>query len=167
MTPGAPSSPGKGALPVREAGAADAEALTRLINAAFAVEQVAIEGDRVDPAKVRGYMALGRFLLLEEGSALLGCVYVELRGRSGYVGLLSVAPTLQGRGFGRRLMAEAEESLRAAGCDVVDLRVISARAELLTFYGKLGYAEKGTSPMAANVPLKIPCHYIHLSKPLH
>jgi GNAT superfamily N-acetyltransferase len=167
MTPAVPSSPGKRDLPVREAGPADVDALTRLINAAFAVEQIAIEGDRVDPAKVRGYMELGKFLLLEDAVTLLGCAYVELRGRRGYVGLLSVTPTLQGKGLGRRLMIAAEEYARGAGCDAVDLRVISARAELLTFYGKLGYTAKGTSPMAADAPLKRPCHYIHMSKPLH
>lgn len=151
---------------IREAGLADVEVLTRLINAAFVVEQIAIHGDRVDSNKVRGYMALGKFLLLEDAASLLGCIYVEVRGGLGYIGLLSVDPELQTRGFGSRLMAAAEEYLRAAGCGAVNLRIISARPELVRFYGKLGYAETGISPMPVDAPLKMACHFIHLSKPL-
>jgi GNAT superfamily N-acetyltransferase len=151
---------------IREGGPADVEPLTRLINAAFVVEQIAIEGDRVDADGIRGYLARGKFLLLEEGTALLGCVYAELRSAHGYVGLLSVDPVRQGCGLGRQLMAVAEKYFSAAGCTAVDLRIISARPELLRFYGKLGYAETGISPMSIDAPLKMACHFIHLSKPL-
>jgi GNAT superfamily N-acetyltransferase len=144
----------------------DVDSLVRLINAAFVVEQVAIEGDRVNFKKVRDYMQTGKFLLLEESPAILGCVFVEKRGGRGFLGLLSVEPHLQGKGFGRQLTHAAEKLLRDMGCSAVDLRVISARSELLSFYGKLGYAETGTSPMPADAPLKIPCHFIHMAKPL-
>jgi ribosomal protein S18 acetylase RimI-like enzyme len=151
---------------LRIAGASDAEKLVRLINAAFAVERVAIEGDRIDLAGVEKYMRTGMFLLLEKSGALLGSVYVEKRGERGYLGLLAVDPTLQKRGVGRELTAHAEKRLHQEGCSVVDLRVISARAELLAFYEKLGYVATHTSAMPAEVPLKVPCHYIHMSKSL-
>jgi GNAT superfamily N-acetyltransferase len=154
------------ALRIREAEAADVTALTQLINAAFVVEQIAIEGERVDPDRVRGYMDRGKFLLLEDGSALLACVYVEQRGGHGYVGLLSVEPARQGSGLGRRLMAAAEQYFSDQSCEQVDLRIISARPELLRFYGKLGFKETGISPMPEDAPLKMACHFIHLSKPL-
>ena len=150
---------------IRVAQTADIEALVTLINAAFVVEQIAIEGDRVDAGKVRAYMERGQFLLLEAPS-LLGCVYIELRGDHGYVGLLSVEPALQMRGLGRHLMAAAEQYFREAACIAVDLRIISARPELLRFYAKLGFSETGISPMPADAPLKMACHFIHLSKPL-
>ena len=153
-------------LAVRVAQDADVDALMRLINAAFIVEQIAIEGDRVDAERVRGYLNRGKFLLLENAKSLLGCVYAEQRGDHGYVGLLSVEPELQMRGLGRRLMAAAEQYLSDAGCGVVDLRIISARLELLRFYGKLGYTETGISPMPVDAPLKMACHFIHLTKPL-
>jgi N-acetylglutamate synthase-like GNAT family acetyltransferase len=151
---------------IRIAEQEDIPALTQLINAAFVVEQIAIEGDRIDPDKVRDYMTRGKFLLLEDATSLIGCVYVELRADHGYVGLLSVEPMLQNKGLGRRLMAAAEQSFGDAGCTAVDLRIISARPELLRFYGKLGYAETGISPMPVDAPLKMACHFIHLSKPL-
>lgn len=153
-------------LRIRDAEAADIPALVQLINAAFVVEQIAIEGERVDPDRVRGYMNGGRFLLLEDASLLLGCVYVELRSGQGYVGLLSVDPLRQGQGLGRRLMAATEQYFSARGCNTVSLRIISARPELLRFYAKLGFQETGISPMPEATPLKMACHYIHLSKPL-
>lgn len=145
---------------------ADIENLVALINAAFVVEQIAIPGDRIDRIGIQKYMGAGRFVVFEQGDSLLGCVYVETRGERGYLGLLAVHPAQHGRGIGRRLANEAESHFRNAGCRAVDLRVISARSELVAFYEKLGFAVQGTSAMAETVPLKIPCHYIHMSKNL-
>ena len=153
-------------LRFRVASLADVEALARLINAAFRVEQPFIEGDRINPDGVRAYMEKGKFLLAEDATGLAGCVYVELRGDRGYLGLLGVDPSHQGTGLGRKLMDAAENFFRRAGCVAVDLRVVSARAPLPSFYRHLGYLETGTAPFAPDVPAKIPCHYILMSKTL-
>jgi ribosomal protein S18 acetylase RimI-like enzyme len=151
-------------LRFRTADLADVEALVRLINVSFRVEQPFIEGDRVDTAGVRSYMAKGKFLLAEDSSGLAGCVYVELRGNRGYLGLLGVDPSRQGTGLGRKIMDAAENFFRQADCVAVDLRVISARTPLPAFYRHLGYHETGTAPFAPDVPVKVPCHYILMSK---
>lgn len=153
-------------LSFRVAVLADAEALTVLINAAFRVELSFIEGDRTNPDGVRTYMEKGKFLLVEDVTGLAGCVYVELRGDRGYLGLLAVEPSRQGTGLGRRLMAAAEDFFREAGCVAVDLRVVSARAPLPPFYRHLGYLETGTAPLAPEVPARVSCHYILMSKTL-
>lgn len=166
-SPNSVSRPGE--LRVRRATQHDVETLTRLINAAFAVEQMAFDGDRVNAVSVRQYMASGSFLVAEgaAGAGLAGCVYIEVRGERSYVGLLSVQPARQRSGLGRRLMAEAEDFARDAGSRVMDLRVISPRApQLLPFYLRLGYRETGTRPFAANLASKVPAHYILMSKPL-
>src|SRR6266853_5435854 len=121
-------------LRVRTADLADVEALARLINAAFRVELPYIEGDRINPDGVRAYMEKGKFLLAEDATGLAGCVYVELRGDRGYLGLLGVDPSHQGTGLGRKLMDAAENFFRQAGCVAVDLRVVSARTTLPAFY---------------------------------
>jgi len=149
---------------IRIAGQEDVDSLVQLINAAFVVEQIAIEGDRTDRAGVQQYMRTGKFLLLEQSGTALGCVYIEKRGGRGYLGLLSVDPAQQNRGWGRQLVEAAEQYAREQGLRGMDLRAISARQELLPFYQKLGYAVTHTSPMPAGVPLKIPCHFIHMSK---
>lgn len=150
----------------RVATPADASVLRALINAAFVVEKVAIEGDRIDDARLHDFFRNGTFLLLEEGACMNGCVYVEKRGERGYLGLLSVDPALQQKGLGRRLATAAEEYLRRAGCSAVDLRVLSARPELVPIYRKLGYVEHGTSAIPPEVPLKVPCHFVHMTKEL-
>lgn len=149
---------------LRVAVAADVEPLARLINASFVVEQPFIEGERIEPAGVREYMQKGKFLVAEDAAGLAGCVYVELRGERGYLGLLGVEPQRQGRGLGRRLMDAAENYFRAAGCQAIDLRIISPRTPLPAFYEHMGYAQTGTAPFAADVPVKVPCHYILMSK---
>src|SRR5258708_26771840 len=154
------------ALRFRVASPADAEALARLINAAFRVEQPFIDGDRTNPDGVRAYMEKGKFLLAENTAGLAGCVYVEIRGDRGYLGLLVVDPQRQGTGFGHKLMNAAENFFRQAGCVAVDLRLVSARTPLPAFYRHLGYLETGTAPFAPDVPAKVPCHYILMSKTL-
>jgi ribosomal protein S18 acetylase RimI-like enzyme len=151
-------------LQIRPALPADAESLVRLINAAFRVEQPFIEGDRIDAESVRSYMAKGKFLVAEDSAGLAACVYVELRGDRGYLGLLGVDPPRQGTGLGRKMMDAAESYFREAGCIAVDLRVINARAPLPAFYRHLGYLETGTAPFATEVPIKVPCHYILMTK---
>jgi ribosomal protein S18 acetylase RimI-like enzyme len=151
---------------IRLAQETDVEPLVQLINSAFRVEQPFIEGDRTNPEGVRTYMQTGRFLLAEDSATLAGCVYVELRGDRGYLGLLGVDPSLQGTGLGRKLMDAAEDYFREKDCVAVDLRVISPRTPLPALYRHLGYSETGTAPFPPEVKTKLPCHYIFMSKPL-
>jgi ribosomal protein S18 acetylase RimI-like enzyme len=166
MNQGEESIPRKDSLHLRVASSTDADNLARLINTAFRVEQPFIEGDRIDSQGVRAYMEKGKFLVAEDSTALAGCVYVELRANRGYLGLLGVDPSRQGTGLGRKLMDAAENYFRKAHCGAIDLRVISARTPLPAFYRHLGYTETGTAPFAPDVPAKVPCHYILMSKAL-
>jgi GNAT superfamily N-acetyltransferase len=150
---------------------ADAESLMQIINAAFIVERIAIDGDRIDLEGVRLLLSKGSFLIAESVASpaeSLGCVYVEPRGDRCYLGLLSVLPSYQGRGVGKQLAAASEDFARAAGCSVIELRIISPRAaDLLPLYAKLGYTEAGTSAFPADVITKIPCHFIAMTKLLN
>jgi GNAT superfamily N-acetyltransferase len=164
----ASASPGSEVKPlsIRFAVAEDARSLSRLINAAFVVEQPFIVGERIDPAGVREYMAKGKFLVAEDSSGLAGCVYVERRLERGYLGLLAVETRRQGTGLGRHLMEAGEGYFREAGCRAIDLRIISPRGALPAFYAHFGYVQAGTAPLAPDVPVKVPCHYILMSKSL-
>jgi GNAT superfamily N-acetyltransferase len=166
MHGGSDSRSGMTGISIRQAQGADADALARLINAAFRVEQPFIEGDRINPGGVRTYMQKGKFLLAEDAAGLAGCVYVELRGDRGYLGLLGVDPSRQGTGLGRRLMDAAENYFREKGCVAVDLRIVSARTPLPAFYRHLGYVQTGTAPLPSDAPVKVPCHFILMSKTL-
>jgi ribosomal protein S18 acetylase RimI-like enzyme len=144
----------------------DTDALVRLINEAFAVEKIVIEGDRIDSQKLQSLFETGNFLLLYEAEELLGCVYVEVKSKRGYLGLLGVQPGRQKSGLGRHLTTAAEDYFRSAGCEGVDLRIVSVRAELPPFYKRLGYKETGIAPIPESIPLKIPSHFIIMSKEL-
>jgi GNAT superfamily N-acetyltransferase len=145
---------------------ADTPALVALINHAFRPEQVAIEGDRINAEKLQPFFTNGKFLVLEDADGLAGCVYAEVRGSRGYIGLLALRPELKGRGLGRLLMACAEDFLSVAGCMAADLRTISARNDLVPMYKHLGYQETGTATLPPEIPLKMPCHFITMSKRL-
>jgi ribosomal protein S18 acetylase RimI-like enzyme len=153
-------------ISVRTARIVAVEAIVRLINTAFLVERFFVDGDRANSEKVRSLMEKGKFLLVDDGPSLAGCVYVEPRGERGYIGLPSVDPALQRSDLGRQLVAAAEDFFRAAGCRFSDLRIVNVREELPAFYRKLGYAETGTSQFVGDAPPKVPAHFITMSKPL-
>jgi ribosomal protein S18 acetylase RimI-like enzyme len=144
----------------------DAEAVAGLVNRAFLVEQFFIERDRTDPDTVRGLMQKGQFLLAEDGPALAGCVYFEVRGERGYFGMLSVEPSRQGMGVGHQLVAAVEKYLQDRGCRFCDMKIVNVRTELYDLYRRWGYAETGTSPYDDPHPTKIPVHFVHMSKSL-
>jgi N-acetylglutamate synthase-like GNAT family acetyltransferase len=153
---------------IRFAEESDLAALMALINKAFKVEAFFIVRDRLIPEETLAYFRKGRFLLAEENGTLTGVVYVELRGDRSYLGLLSVDPSLQKSGLGRRLMAAAEEFAREMGSHHMDLTVVNLRTELPPFYRKLGYTENGTEPIRAEMVPRVtePCHFIKMTKPL-
>ncbi len=153
-------------ISIRSAISSDVEAIVRLVNAAFLVERFFIERDRTNPEMVRGLMKKGKFLLAEDGPSLVGCVYVELQGENGYLGMLSVDPARQRSGIGRQVIAAAEDYFRGAKCRSSDLRIVNVRTDLLALYHKLGYIETGTAPYVEIVATKIPVHFILMSKPL-
>jgi ribosomal protein S18 acetylase RimI-like enzyme len=153
-------------MSIRTATSEDVPALVRLINAAFVVEQFVFDGDRIGAGETRSLMNTGQFLIAEDANGFAGCVYLEIRGGRGYLGLLAVDPPRQGTGLGRQLVVAAEDYFRAADCCAIDLRVISQRTPLPPFYRRFGYAEIGTAPFAASLQPKVPGHYILMSKSL-
>lgn len=150
---------------VRSATADDAARVAALVNQAFAIERFFVDGDRTDEDEVRALMARGGFLCAEVGGELVGCVFLEVRGERGYFGMLAVSPAQQKAGIGRRLVAECEARLRAAGCAAVDIKIVDLRRELPPFYRTLGYRESGTAPFVDD-SLRQAAHFVIMSKPL-
>jgi GNAT superfamily N-acetyltransferase len=151
---------------LRTAGPADAPAIARLVNGAFRPERFFIDADRTDPEKVGALLQKGQFLMLFEDEVLAGCVYTEIRGQRGYFGLLAVEPQRQRAGIGARLIADAEQLCRSAGCRFMDLTFVNVRGELPAYYQRFGYIENGTLPFPADQVTKIPVHLVRMSKPL-
>jgi len=152
------------ALHIRQANDTDVESLTRLINQAFQVERFFLAADRLNAGEVRARLSRGTFLLLEDSGELVGCVYAELRGESGYIGLLSVTPERQKSGLSRVLMNAAEDFFRVHHCRLAELRIVNLRTELPPYYRHLGYQETATEKFPDEIPSILPCHFIVMSK---
>ena len=144
----------------------DVPAITRLVNDAFRPERFFIDGDRTDPSKVEALLNKGKFILLSDSDTIVGCVYVELRGERGYLGLLSVDPRKQKLGLGTRLITAAENYCRSAGCTSMELTFVNLRQALPGYYKRFGYVESGTLPFPADQSPNTPVHLVRMSKPL-
>jgi predicted N-acetyltransferase YhbS len=158
----------QGEIRFRVAAAIDRPRLIQLINAAFSVETF-IEGTRTDDQRLAAMMAKGSILVAEEvDGRLLASVYIERRGKRGYLGMLAVDPGRQGEGLGRRMVGAAEERFRRQGCEAVDITVLSMRPELPPIYQRFGYAVTGTEEFKHSQPLRpgVECHCIVMSKQL-
>lgn len=104
---------------------------------------------------------------------ILACVWLEPAGEAKlYLGMLTVRPDLQGRQLGRRMIAAAEDLARAEGMKTMRMTVIAARAELIAWYERRGYARTGeTQPFPYDderfgLPQRDDLSFVVLEKPL-
>ncbi len=163
-----PTSELETTLVVRLATDADKARLNQLVNTAFSIETF-LEGDRTDEESLAAMMQKGAILAAENGEGqLIGCVYVEVCGERGYMGMLTVDPARQRSGLGTRIMEAAEENLRSQGCKAVDILVLNLRPELPPIYRRHGYVETGTQKDGLHRTLKpgFEYHFIVMSKDL-
>ena len=155
-------------LAFRLATAADAERIISVVNAAFSIEDF-LEGTRTDEARLAAMMEKGEMLLAEDSAGkLVGAIYYELRGKRGYLGMLAVDPSEQGRGLSRKIVNEAEDRLRAGGCEDVEIIVLNMRPDLLPRYRRFGFVETGTTQFTPSRTLKpgVECYGIIMVKKL-
>ena len=80
------------------------------------------------------------FLVGLVGSRLVAAVMAGYEGHRGWINYLAVAPDCRRSGYGRRLMEEAEASLRALGCPKINLQIRSSNADVIEFYERIGYS---------------------------
>lgn len=154
----------------RSASAADIPELVRVINAAYRVEDFFIDGDRTNAEDIRTRMsdpAMRIIVVDRDGSeSLAGCVLVDVHAARGHFAMLSVDPTLQGRGIARVLLNAVEDYCRSRGCDALDLEIVDLREELPAFYGALGFRAVSTAPFPDARKLTRPAHLVIMSKEL-
>ena len=139
-------------IEIRDAVPADIPALHRLIESAYrgeasragwTTEADLLEGQRTDPEGLADILAdpAQGLLTAWRGGDLVGCTLIADRGEgTGYFGMLSVSPTLQGGGLGRRLVEAAHRTLAERfGARRVRISVFPQRETLITWYERLGY----------------------------
>ncbi len=70
---------------------------------------------------------------------LIATVMAGYEGHRGWINYLAVHPDHRRRGIGRRMMTEAEDRLRAAGCPKINLQVRGSNAAAIEFYERIGF----------------------------
>ena len=83
------------------------------------------------------------FLVAEAGGRIVGAVMAGYEGHRGWINYLAVEPAEQRGGLGRKLMAEAEQRLRAAGCPKINLQVRPENKAAIAFYKRIGFGVEG------------------------
>lgn len=143
-------------LVFRDAAEADVPELLDLIQSAYrgdasragwTTEADLIGGGRTDAAGVLQVVQTpgSRMLVVERDGALVACCQLERREDAAYFGMFAVRPTLQAGGIGRRILAEAERTVRAEwGVREMHMTVITLREELIAWYERRGYRRTGT-----------------------
>ena len=145
-------------ITIRDVTAADIPDLHRLIESAYrgessragwTTEADLLDGQRTDPDDLADILADPKQALLTawRDGELLGCVLIADRGEgTGYFGMLSIRPTLQGGGLGRRLVEAAHAALADRfGARRVRISVLPQRETLIAWYERLGYRQTGAT----------------------
>lgn len=139
----------------RKAGPQDAPRITALVNSAYrgetsrngwTTEADFLDGQRTDVAAILDILTSpDQWIVLgERAHEIIGSVHLEKSNAVCYLGMFNVRPDLQGRGIGRRFLAEAERVARTElGCDTMRMLVITLRAELIAWYERRGYRRTG------------------------
>ena len=81
-------------------------------------------------------------LVGRDGSSLVASVLVGHDGHRGWVYYVAVDPVCRHKGYGRFIMAAAEDWLRVRGIEKLQLMVRGDNAGVQAFYQSLGYLEQ-------------------------
>ena len=129
---------------LRPATAADLPALTAIVYAAYGPYIPRI-GRKPGPMTddYTALVAQGLVQVLEDQGRVCGLLVLIAQPDALLLDNIAIAPEAQGRGFGRLLLAAAENAARAAGLPVIRLYTNVAMTENIAIYARHGYAETG------------------------
>ena len=142
---------------ISTAGLSDVPELTMLVNSAYrgdasrkgwTTEADLLDGElRTDEPSLSQLLKTPDAVVLKfvSDDQITGCVYLEKQGNALYLGMLSVSPTAQAQGIGKKLLNAAEEYARQHACDHIVMTVISLRNELIAWYERHGYKRNGAT----------------------
>ena len=165
--------------------AADVDPIVALVESAFrgeasragwTTEADLLDGRRTGPDEIAAVLASPAQCILverEPDGRLLASVVLKRDGDAAWLGMLTVRPTAQGGGIGRRVVAAAEAWARNEwGSRRMRMTVIVQRAELIAWYERRGYRRTGeTAPFfygdpRFGLPKRDDLSFVVLEKPL-
>ncbi len=130
-------------MKIRAVEASDTEAVIALWRDVFPEYDDPSRPQRDPRANIARKLAFGDrlFWLLEIEGRVLGTAMAGYDGHRGWIYSIGVAPSERRHGYGRLLLAHAEETLRKLGCPKVNLQVLRGNNAGLGFWNKAGYSE--------------------------
>jgi ribosomal protein S18 acetylase RimI-like enzyme len=149
---------------IEKATLTDVPELNHLVNSAYrgesskkgwTHESELIGGIRTTEAGLTDTISEANTTILKyiSNSQIIGCMLLEQYPESLYLGMLTVSPTLQGGGIGKKLLAAAEEMAHSLQLSTISMTVVSVRTELIDWYKRHGYQPTGeTKPFPMNDP---------------
>lgn len=132
-----------------------AAAIAKLVNAAYrgeasragwTTEADILDGLRTSESEIQQLITSNhaKILLCFDDAELIGSVCIERANQTAHIGMFVVLPSLQNRGVGKALLAEAEKlAIEKWAVTLFQMHVISIRHELIAFYERRGYRRTG------------------------
>jgi len=161
---------------------ADAAAIDHLVNSAYrgeyskqgwTTEADLLGGQRTDAEKICEMITdpSASIQLLWVEQRLMGCVYLRREGEAVYLGMLTVEPTAQAKGYGSVMLEHAEQWAKRQGATRIKMTVIQGRDSLMAYYQRRGYELTGkTEPFPSDDPRfgipKVPLLFLEMAKPI-
>ncbi len=147
-------------ITLRPAEPADAEAIRKLTRQAYA-KWVPLIGREPKPmtANYEEAVRIHRFDLLHVGTVLAALIEIIVEPDHLLIENVAVSPAFQGRGFGRKLVAHAEQLAASSGFRLIRLYTNKRFEENVRLYERLGYRIDREEEMNGGVA-------VHMSKRL-
>lgn len=133
----------------------DIPAITKVVNSAYEGEPGSkswtseahlVAGQRTREDLIHSLLQQPSITILKctnEQQNLVGCVLLEKKKDTIYLGMLSVDPKLQASGIGKLLLQEAETFAREHHYNSITITVINKRPELIEWYKRRAYIPTG------------------------
>jgi len=129
---------------IRPARTEDAAAISECVTAAYKT-YIARLGKPPRPMldDYKDVIQQHRVFALTQATRIIGILVLVIQRQTLLVDNVAVDPDHQGRGYGRKLMALAEEEARRLGFTAITLYTNERMTENIELYNKLGYRELG------------------------
>jgi ribosomal protein S18 acetylase RimI-like enzyme len=135
--------------------ASDIKDLVALVNSAYrgdsskkgwTTEAELLEGVRTDHHTLLEQINQPGHTILKavnSNQELIACVSLEEKDNKLYLGMLTVKPTIQATGIGKKMLEAAENCAISKNLYCIEMTVISVRSELIAYYERRGYYKTG------------------------
>lgn len=142
-------------LTISKVTATDIDELVQLVNSAYrgdssrqgwTTEAELLEGVRTDPITLLAQINQPGHTILKavnEAQEIIACVGLEEKSNKLYLGMLTVNPTIQANGIGKKMLQAADDFALARNLHCIEMTVISVRSELIAYYERRGYQRTG------------------------